>query len=131
MYQFNCLFFGLSSAPRVFTKIMRIVIACLRQLGCQIIMYIDNNLIMASTKELGSSLSSTSISFAARNAGVCGKQNEAYLRTLPGITVPGVLHQLCGHDNPCATTEVAKNEDTNEKHFETPHVFGTGKQPAL
>ena len=39
-YQFNCLPFGLSSAQRVFTKIMRPVIAWLRQLGCRIITYI-------------------------------------------------------------------------------------------
>ena len=50
-YQFNCLPFGLSSAPRAFTKIMRPVIAWLRKLRCWIITYIDNNLIMSSTKE--------------------------------------------------------------------------------
>ena len=50
-YQFNCLPFGLSSAPRVFTKISRPVTAWLRQLGCRMINYIDNNLLMANTRE--------------------------------------------------------------------------------
>ena len=50
-YQFNCLPFGLSSAPRIFTKIMRPAIAWLRQLGCRMITYIDDNLIMAPTEE--------------------------------------------------------------------------------
>lgn len=50
-YQFNCLPFGLSSAPRIFTKIMKPVIAWLRQLGCRLISYIDDNLIMASSRQ--------------------------------------------------------------------------------
>ena len=50
-YQFKCLPFGLSSAPRVFTKMMRPAIAWLRQLGCKTITYLDDNLLMAPTKE--------------------------------------------------------------------------------
>ena len=42
-YQFNCLPFGLSSAPMVFTKIMLPVIAWLRQLDCRVLVYIDDN----------------------------------------------------------------------------------------
>ena len=60
-YQFNCLPFSLSSALRVFTKIMRPVIAWLRQLGCRIITYIDNNLIMASTREEAKCLAEISV----------------------------------------------------------------------
>ena len=44
-YQFNCLPFRLSSVPRIFTKISRSVAAWLRQLGCRMINYIDNNLL--------------------------------------------------------------------------------------
>ena len=47
----NCLPLGLSSTSRVFTKIMRPVIAWLRQLSCWIITYIDDNLIMSSTEK--------------------------------------------------------------------------------
>ena len=49
-YQFDCLPFGLTSAPRVFTKIMKPAIAWLRQLGCRMISYIDDNLILASSE---------------------------------------------------------------------------------
>ena len=38
-YQFNCLPFGLSSAPWVFTKTLKPVIALLREMGVQIIVY--------------------------------------------------------------------------------------------
>jgi hypothetical protein len=52
MYQFNCLPFGLSCAPWVFTKITKAVAAVLREMGVRIIMYIDNMLIMAESETL-------------------------------------------------------------------------------
>ena len=52
IYQFNCLPFGLSSAPWVFTKTLKPAIAILRQLGVRLIVYIDDILILAETKEL-------------------------------------------------------------------------------
>ncbi len=48
-YQFNCLPFGLSSAPWVFTKTTRPVMAILWQLGLRLIIYIDDILLMAET----------------------------------------------------------------------------------
>ncbi|XP_065892460.1 uncharacterized protein [Dysidea avara] len=41
LYQFQCLPFGLSSAPRVFTKVTCPIVAWLRQLGMKIMSYID------------------------------------------------------------------------------------------
>ncbi len=52
VYQFNCLPFGLSSAPWTFTKVTRPLIATLRSLGMRIIIYIDDILIMAETQSL-------------------------------------------------------------------------------
>ena len=46
-YQFNCLPFGLSSAPWVFTKTTRPIVATLRSIGLRMIIYIDDMLIMA------------------------------------------------------------------------------------
>lgn len=51
-YQFNCLPFGLSSAPWVFTKTTKPVITILRTLGLRIIIYIDDILIMAINQQL-------------------------------------------------------------------------------
>ena len=51
-FQFNCLPFGLSSAPWVFTKTLKPVVAYLRQLGVRLIIYIDDILIMARTESL-------------------------------------------------------------------------------
>ena len=46
LYQFQCLLFGLSSAPRVFTKMTR-----LRQLEMKIVSYIDGFLLITTTQE--------------------------------------------------------------------------------
>ena len=51
VYQFNCLPFGLSVAPWVFTKTLRPAIALLRELGERLIAYIDDILILAESKE--------------------------------------------------------------------------------
>ena len=50
-YQFNCLPFGLASAPWVFTKTLKPIAALGRELGIRLIVYIDDILLMAKTKE--------------------------------------------------------------------------------
>ena len=50
MYEFQCLPFGLSSAPRVFTKLLKPVTALLRQRGLRLILYLDDMLLMAQSK---------------------------------------------------------------------------------
>ena len=51
-YQFNCLPFGLSSAPWVFTKITRPIVTILRTMGLRMIIYIDDVLIMAESEAM-------------------------------------------------------------------------------
>ncbi len=46
-FEFNCLPFGLSSAPWVFTKTLKPVTALLREPGIRLVIYIDDILIMA------------------------------------------------------------------------------------
>ena len=50
-YQFTCLPFGLSSAPRTFTMVMKPLVAYLRSLGIRLVIYLDDMLILAQTKE--------------------------------------------------------------------------------
>jgi hypothetical protein len=47
LYEFNCLPFGLCTGPRIFTKIIRPVVACLRKKGHISINYLDDFLLMA------------------------------------------------------------------------------------
>ena len=51
IYQFNCLPFGLTSAPRVFTKVLKPVVGTLRRMGICLIVYLDDILIMHQSKE--------------------------------------------------------------------------------
>ena len=51
LYEFTCLPNGLSSAPRVFTKLMKPVLAVLRFKGYRIVRYIDDILLIAETPD--------------------------------------------------------------------------------
>ena len=53
IFQFQVLPFGLSSAPRVFTKILKPVFSKMREEGFSVIGYIDDSLIFAETFEEG------------------------------------------------------------------------------
>ena len=49
VYEFTCLPFGLACAPRVFTKVMKPLIASLRQMGHESCDYIDDSLLIGQT----------------------------------------------------------------------------------
>ena len=51
-YQFTCLPFGLTSAPWVFTKTVKPIAALKRELGFRLVIYIDDILLMAESREL-------------------------------------------------------------------------------
>jgi hypothetical protein len=50
-YQFFCLAFGLSPAPRNFTKILKAVMAFVRKQGVRLIIYLDDILIIKESRE--------------------------------------------------------------------------------
>jgi len=52
LYQYTCLPFGLATAPRVFTKVMRPVMASLRSEGNLSVQYLDDILLLGLTKML-------------------------------------------------------------------------------
>ena len=51
LLEFACLPFGLALAPRLFTKIMKPVVALLRRAGIRLIIYLDDLLFMHATRE--------------------------------------------------------------------------------
>ena len=50
-YQFRCLPFGLSTAPRVFTRVTKVIAAFLRQRHVHLFMYLDDWLILGPTSQ--------------------------------------------------------------------------------
>ena len=49
-YQFQCLPFGLTSAPRVFSKVMKPVVGALRHMGIRLVIYLDDILFLHQSK---------------------------------------------------------------------------------
>ena len=49
-FKFTCLPFGLTSAPRVFMKLLKPVVGFLRQVGCHLVIYLDDLLIVHQNK---------------------------------------------------------------------------------
>ncbi|KAJ8913473.1 hypothetical protein NQ315_013853 [Exocentrus adspersus] len=51
LYEYNCLPFGLSCAPLIFTKLLKPVVAYLRKEGVILVVYLDDFLILGRTRE--------------------------------------------------------------------------------
>ena len=60
-YQFTCLPQGLTSAPRIFTRIMRVVMSHLRSRGLRISAWLDDLLLAASSASLTASQTNTTL----------------------------------------------------------------------
>ena len=61
MYEFASLPFGMASAHRVFTKLMKSVVGLLRQLGIRLIAYLDDMPIMALSRDIALQHASTAL----------------------------------------------------------------------
>ena len=62
IFEFRCMAFGLAPAPRVFTKLMKVVVALLRKKGIRLVIYLDDLLFFSKTRKGGLSDLSTAIS---------------------------------------------------------------------
>ena len=51
MYEFQCLPFGLSSASRIFTKLLKPVVSLLRRQGIRLVIFLDDMPVFAQSKE--------------------------------------------------------------------------------
>ena len=50
LFECTCLPFGLAPAPRVFTKLLKTVVATLRRMGIRVVIYKDDNLILSKSE---------------------------------------------------------------------------------
>ena len=56
LFEFICLPFGLSSAPRVFTKVLKPFVGSIRNKGIRLVIYLDDMAIISSSRERSSHL---------------------------------------------------------------------------
>ena len=51
LYEFLCLYFALTPAPRIFTNLFKVPISILRRINIRVIIYLDNMLLVGATME--------------------------------------------------------------------------------
>ena len=107
LYEFACLPFGLSIAPRVFTKILKPVVALLRQLGIRLIIYLDDLLIMAQSKENLNCHASTTLHLL-ENLGFM-------INYLKSVLIPATKMEFLGFLIDCQTMTLALPRDKVRK----------------
>ena len=107
-YQFNCLPFGLFSAPWVFTKTTRPVVVALREVGVRLIIYIDDILVMAETVFITGPYLSSGV--PAGEPGVCDQPPQVTTHPISRDRVPGVHSQLLPDG-----AETPRGEDQKDK----------------
>jgi hypothetical protein len=89
LYEFTCLPFGLSSAPRQFTKLMKPVISVLRRLGVRILIYLDDILILNQNK-MGLMKDTHSLIFLLHNLGLVINWEKSILSPTQDIEYLGM-----------------------------------------
>ena len=90
MYKFQSLPFGLCSAPRVFTKLLKPVLAWLHQRGARVIMYLDGMVLMAQSRdELEGKLGQ--IASLLEGLGFVVNREKSHLRPTQSIQFLGFL----------------------------------------
>ena len=89
-YQFKCLPFGLTSAPRVFTKVLKPLVAYVRRLGLRICIYIDDMLILNSQRE-GAIRDASLMIYLLENLGFVVNMDKSILLPSQEMEFLGVL----------------------------------------
>ena len=101
--------FGLSSSHRVFTKLLKPVLARLCQQGACVIMYLDDMLLMAQSKDNLERQTGAHYT-ATERLGLCGQQKEISLAFYPVTTISGLPSQL-----PRDVNQVNRREDSPDE----------------
>lgn len=87
LWQFSSLPFVLSSVPYVFTKLLKPVGAVLRKLGSRCVLYLDDMLIMAQSKERLRSYLATASELLVSLGFIINTYQEEHFHPLPGDRV--------------------------------------------
>ena len=86
-YEFQCLPFGLSSAPRAFTKTLKPVLAVLRSMGIRVVIYIDNMLLLNQQSKVLQKIFAEVVDLLEK-LGFLVKKEKCSLHSLPTSNLP-------------------------------------------
>lgn len=89
-YRFTCLQFDLSCAPWTFTKVMKPLVTLLRSWGVRIIIYIEDILILAETREEANQHMEVLL-FLLEALGFIINQEKSYLNPAQELEFLGLL----------------------------------------
>ena len=123
-YQFLCLCFSFRPAPRIFTKLMRVPISLLRKLYVRLIIFLDDILLMASSKEELTLARNTDIS--SPESSFFNKQQEFGARTMSEYSIFGYRSQLNRSDTDTSARQ--KREDCETIPGSTGDVLSLHKE---
>ena len=118
-FQFTCLPFGLSSAPRVFTKVLRPVIAFLRSKGVRCVTYIDDILFMHQDKAKLSEITATAVTLLEA-LGFLVNIHKVSTNTDPEARVPGICGRHTEEGARPSSRETAQAGERCQSHTESP-----------
>ena len=108
-----CQPFGLASAPRVFTKILKPIVGLLKKQGVRLIIYLDDILLMAFTTE--------TLTHHVRTVGICGKLSEIPTEPSPIARVSGHYDKFCNVSNQSAQRQSKEHpKGMSESHRALP-----------
>ena len=116
-YQFNCLPFGLSSAPWIFTKTLRPVAAKLRELGIRLVVYLDDILVIANSLEQATDHTSTLI-YTLEYLGFIVHPEKSMTQPTQRVEFLGMIIDTVSMELQVPGPKNEKNQSRSEKYFE-------------
>ena len=105
MWEFQCLPFGLTSAPRVFTKLMKPVMAVLRKQGIRCVHDLYRRCSSAVPVKGGASEDHLRVCPPATESGVSGQLGEIGPDPMPVYHLPRISSELCDVDTESFTRQ--------------------------
>ena len=124
LHEFAFLPFGLATAPRVFTKLMKPVVAALRQRGIRLIIYLDDILIMAESQALALHHAASTLNLL-EGLGFYSQLQQVPVNPLPEYRVFGLSDQFNQSHPPVARGETQENPKDLPRSSRKDRNFGS------
>ncbi len=99
-YQFQCLPFGLSTAPRVFTRITKVIVAALRRQHIHLYMYLDDWLIVGPSRTATLQALSKTVQLTQKLGFIINQDKSSLVPTQKPVFLGASLNMTTGRASP-------------------------------